>query len=310
MFFLVAATAAGVMLHFIGTAVNLGLAVLFAICAPAIWWAADVFRQFAMPTFYFGSGAIDMAKKRLFWMVGPQTIGVLTVFGVFAALGLETALMPSPFWGTETSNAPTPVVAANTASPATSLNNDAAPIADTNETTNVATDGPPSPPPDPAPFSSDGQAAGSIADLPASEAELFAKYRTDVYTGPITVPDPKGTPPAFVASYFPKIKAGVESGPNFAGTYSLTTFACGVGCLVGMATDVTNGAAANLPRSGPNAPQLSIEFVKDSKLLRARWAAHLDAGGAVTSCAHEDFVLGDDGFQSLGRIDAPGPCAT
>jgi len=37
----------------------------------------DGMRRFAMPSFYFANGMLDLLGKRLFWMVGPQFIGMI-----------------------------------------------------------------------------------------------------------------------------------------------------------------------------------------------------------------------------------------
>ncbi len=74
-------------------------ALAYLITAPLGWWIGDLFRRFTQPDLYFASGAIDMAKKRLFWMVGPQTIGVL--LPVMLLFGFEDTIRsksppPSP----------------------------------------------------------------------------------------------------------------------------------------------------------------------------------------------------------------------
>lgn len=86
----------------------------------------------------------------------------------------------------------------------------------------------------------------------------------------------------------------------------LTTVPCGVGCTAGVAIDLTQGDAISLPRGGPQEPHLAMEFVKDSSLIRMRWAAQSDASGHVTSCGHEDYILTDSGFESQGKGVEPG----
>ncbi|MFI4976254.1 MAG: hypothetical protein ACHP84_17080 [Caulobacterales bacterium] len=282
----------------VGVVANLVLIVPFALSAPLLWWVGDVFRNFAMPSGYFGAGALDLAKKRLFWMVGPQTLGVLVAFGMCAALGVIGGATSVPFLSEIASRdaSPTAPQPAPVAAPA-------APTAAASE---------PAPPPvsdPPARFSADGQSAGSISDLPSTETILFEQHRVDVYAGPVTAPDERKFDPA-LAAYLPKINAAVQAGPNFAGAYALTTFPCGLGCLTGIAIDLTNGDPIALPGGGPQHPHLTLEFVKDSSFLRTRWASQTDASGQVISCAHEDYVLTDDGFQSQGQSTEPGPCST
>jgi hypothetical protein len=56
-------------------------AFIFFFLAPFAWKLGDLFRRFAAPDLYFADGAIDLAKKRLFWMIGPQfsAVGILLV---------------------------------------------------------------------------------------------------------------------------------------------------------------------------------------------------------------------------------------
>jgi hypothetical protein len=54
-------------------------AVVFAIAAPFAWMIGNLLRTFAQPSAYFASGMKDLIIKRLFWMVGPQSFGVLIV---------------------------------------------------------------------------------------------------------------------------------------------------------------------------------------------------------------------------------------
>lgn len=60
--------------------VILGGGVGFFVIAPIAWKLGDVFRKFAQPEMFFANGSIDLAKKKLFWMVGPQFIGVGIAF--------------------------------------------------------------------------------------------------------------------------------------------------------------------------------------------------------------------------------------
>ncbi len=48
----------------------------FVLIAPVVWSVADWLRQAAMPDMFFSRGFLDTLSKRLFWAVGPQTIGV------------------------------------------------------------------------------------------------------------------------------------------------------------------------------------------------------------------------------------------
>jgi len=77
--------------NLVSAGVSAGCALIFALFVPVAWALGDAFRRFAMPTRYRASGAIDLAKKKLFWMIGPQSVGVVIAFVLPAALAAAAA---------------------------------------------------------------------------------------------------------------------------------------------------------------------------------------------------------------------------
>lgn len=65
---------------FLGFLGNIIAAVVFCFLVPLAWSIGDAFRKFAHPDMYFASGAVNLAKKKLFWMIGPQMISVGIAF--------------------------------------------------------------------------------------------------------------------------------------------------------------------------------------------------------------------------------------
>lgn len=55
-------------------------AAAFIVVALIAWRIGDVFRKFAQPDAVFASGAVEMAGKKLFWIVGPQVVAVWLAF--------------------------------------------------------------------------------------------------------------------------------------------------------------------------------------------------------------------------------------
>jgi hypothetical protein len=287
--------------RFIGVAANLICIVPFALFAPVVWWAGDVFRNFAMPTMYFGSGAIDMAKQRLFWMVGPQSIGVLVVFSLFAALGVFGGMTTLPFGHViDADSAP----ASSAAAVASAAAAEAPPASDQPAPPSAA------PPPQAVSgFSDNGQSVGAIENLPQRDAYPFQLHRVGVYSGATTAPD-FSTLDSSLSANVPQFKAAVAGGPNFAGSFVLVTAPCGDGCITALAFNLANGDILTMGSGGPQEPNLQLEFVKDSRYLRTQWAAQTDSTGQVTSCGHEDFIMTDQGFQSQGPMTSAGACET
>lgn len=61
-----------VRLGFFGFAAFLLVGTVFTTIGVSV---GDVFRRFVMPDAYITSGAVDSFKKKVFWSIGPQTIG-------------------------------------------------------------------------------------------------------------------------------------------------------------------------------------------------------------------------------------------
>lgn len=66
-----------------------GFAAAFLVLAPLASRIGDAFRQYAMPDVVFAHGAADLAKQRLFWEFGPQTIAPVLVFVIMFMLLLK-----------------------------------------------------------------------------------------------------------------------------------------------------------------------------------------------------------------------------
>lgn len=74
--------------------VILACAIGFFFVAPIAWKLGDMFREFTQPTALFASGAVDMAKKKMFWLIGPQLIAVGIAFCGFVYLA--ASIIDSP----------------------------------------------------------------------------------------------------------------------------------------------------------------------------------------------------------------------
>ena len=62
---------------------------VFICCLPSGYigaLAGDFVRKLAMPDMYFTSGFIDILKKKFFWFIGPQLIGMFIFDGIAGAL--------------------------------------------------------------------------------------------------------------------------------------------------------------------------------------------------------------------------------
>lgn len=68
--------------------------VAFIFVAPICWIIGDAFLNFAQPLLYTANGVMDLAKKKLFWMFGPQLIAVAIGFGLCFLLACVIAGSP------------------------------------------------------------------------------------------------------------------------------------------------------------------------------------------------------------------------
>jgi hypothetical protein len=92
-----------------------------------------------------------------------------------------------------------------------------------------------------------------------------------IYRGAVHQPNFRGRDRKY-AEYRTRISNGLKGGVNFAGKYRLIEFGCGSGgCVMGFATDLTNGRVLPLPIGGEENLYLDLAYQPDSRLISARW---------------------------------------
>ncbi len=103
-------------------------------------------------------------------------------------------------------------------------------------------------------------------------ASDFADFKVPkVYRGTVHQPSFRGRSREF-AEYRTRICKALNTGPNFAGKYSLVEFGCGSGgCVMGFVTDLTNGSILPLPVGGEENLYLELSYRLDSRLISAQW---------------------------------------
>ncbi|MGA0601508.1 hypothetical protein ACO2Q3_12465 [Caulobacter sp. KR2-114] len=257
----------------------------FLVAAPIAWWLGDLFRRFAMPSLVFGSGAMDLAGQRLFWMVGPQSLGVGLAF--IACVGVARA-----FEGTNLASA-----AAQAATPALSATTVAAAS---------ATDGGPSA------SAADLQAtsAGAASEGVASVAEFPPEpnpqqYPPRRFAGPVVTPDFSDHSKPWTA-FRSRITAAVQAGSNFAGDAAIAEFGCGTNCMRGYIINLQTGQVIDLPKEGEDFYNLTYRYDVGSTLLRTQWESQPDQ--AQTTCYRAYFQWTGSSFLEADKRSAPGAC--
>jgi hypothetical protein len=101
------------------------------------------------------------------------------------------------------------------------------------------------------------------------------------------------------------IMDGVRGGQAFAGRLAISQFGCGTDCSTGYVIDLGTGQVFDLPVGGEDEPDLNLQYVKDSALMRANWIGPAETGGG---CVYEDFLWAGRAFSSLGRHVDSRPC--
>lgn len=259
---------------------TLVLIVPFLAISPVLWWTGDLFRRFAMPSLYFGSGAVDLAKQRLFWMVGPQSFCVGTFFVLCLVMAesadnIDFSSLKGMSAHATSAVAPTAAVQTSAASSAPTA------VPASSATTTSA-------------------AAQAEAEAQFTGDLKFTDYPATAYVGPITLPDFNGAA-SDDADYRTVITDAVHGGVNFAGAYTVVEIGCGAGCRIDKIVDLRSGQISDLPVGGEANPDLMLDYKPDSALLEAQWDG--DSG-----CARAFFQWTGQAFKQLQQQTAQGNC--
>lgn len=139
----------------------------------------------------------------------------------------------------------------------------------------------------------------AAAFFAAASAPAFAadpdpgQYKVDtVFSGRTKMPQFKGRDKAY-KDFRTRIRAGLKSGPNFDGHYSVIEFGCGSGCLTVLIADNRTGRVYDAPDSGENNMYLTLQYQKDSRLMVAQWASY------DKNTCNIDFIAWNEGKSKL-----------
>jgi hypothetical protein len=135
----------------------------------------------------------------------------------------------------------------------------------------------------------------------------FAAYHVEPYAGPKHAPDFSGAQRG-LRVYRTALSEAVQSGPNFAGRYSLVQVGCGASCTTVYLINVSTGDIAPQLFGGELSPYaLDMAHQADSGLLRAHWQI-IDRQANPLRCIFENFELRSGRLASLGRVTVSGAC--
>lgn len=109
--------------------------------------------------------------------------------------------------------------------------------------------------------------------------------------------------------YKTKIKQGIESGPNFAGEYSIIEIGCGTGCAFVLIVDNKTGAVlkSNLPEGGERYPNIWYTYKVDSSLIISVYDNLSRDGYKKLSCVLNFYVLKNKSVKKIFSKNAMPP---
>jgi hypothetical protein len=244
------------------------------------WRIGDFIRRFAMPdSMLIGGGLVEMVRAKVFWMVGPQTIGVLAVFvamcwGAFQLqsgdVQAKSNVGSSVKIGTETNSGTGPDAILNPPNVATNSRANEEEIA-----------------PDIDPVGPDEQAYSDVQGAAASvqldfsgDGQRFEGYRS-------------------------RILASLSRGANFSLSYNIVEVGCGTGCRFALLVDRSTGQVSELPVGGEDFPNLSLMYSRESSSLEASWN---DNSGEQTMCRSQVFRWREPKFEAISTTFKEGEC--
>lgn len=107
-----------------------------------------------------------------------------------------------------------------------------------------------------------------------------------------------------IERFLPRIQAGLENGPNFAGRYSVVALSCGTSCRFYDITDAETGEGIGAPFGGEKTAELTADFNIDSQLM---YVKHI--GDTLEECVLRAWYFDGTDFelkheQTLPRAEA------
>jgi len=136
-------------------------------------------------------------------------------------------------------------------------------------------------------------------------ADSFEQYAVSVYSGPSAKPDFQSLPSSRM--FRTMIRDGIKEGVNFAGHYVFVTFGCGTDCSSSFLVDVKSGKIFDFPLGGEENYGLSLDYRRDSKLIKASWIEGDDPVGNPI-CVRKELVLKGATFKPLHQTKSKEKC--
>lgn len=139
-------------------------------------------------------------------------------------------------------------------------------------------------------------------ELPAANMSRFSNYPTEaIFVGAerVILPDFDGRD-NWARSYRTRIRDGMAEGSTFAGHFNVIEIGCGTSCRFAFVGDVLTGEVFSFPYGGEEQYEMSLLFIPESRLLKARWANY-----ELTRCIHHDLEFRDGQFLVVAEYTSP-----
>lgn len=116
-----------------------------------------------------------------------------------------------------------------------------------------------------------------------------------VFQGQVHLPDFAGRDRKY-ADFRTRIRAGMSTGPDFAGHYAIVQIGCGTECTLAFVGDVATGQVYDFPYGGEEYRQMQIIRSPKSNDLTVVWIAD-------EHCHRDLLTWNGASFTSTGRMD-------
>lgn len=116
-----------------------------------------------------------------------------------------------------------------------------------------------------------------------------------VFQGQVRLPDFAGRDRKY-ANFHTRIRAGMSTGPDFAGHYAVVQIGCGTECTFAFVGDVATGQVYDFPYGGEQYRQMQIIRSAKSNDLKVVWIAN-------GRCNRDWLTWNGASFTSVARLD-------
>lgn len=151
-------------------------------------------------------------------------------------------------------------------------------------------------------INSSGATTNSPASIPFAESAKFSDYNVEAISllqDRVVLPDFEGRD-NWARNFRTRIRDGMLGGTNFAGQFAVVEIGCGTSCRFAYVGDLITGEVFSFPYGGEEQYEMSLLYVPESRLIKARWATY-----DLESCVNQDLEFRSGEFFVLSEHTTP-----